>query len=154
MRNLKSSARMVCLLLLLPIPFAVLNAWLNPNTPPWNPMQLVEGEIVLEHLLEWEDDYILVDARAPEAYGAGHMPDAINLYAGEFDVQILNLLDVWSPDRSVIVYCDSRQCDASAEMAARLKEDFQMERVYVLKGGWESWTQAPSNIRSKIGGER
>ena len=117
-------------------------------------MQLAEGEIALEHLSEWEDKYILVDARAPDAYEAAHMPGAVNLYAGEFEVQILALLDVWSPDRSVIVYCDSRQCDASAEMAARLREDFQMERVYVLKGGWESWTQAPSDIRSKLGGER
>lgn len=144
----------VAVLLLLPVLLGGLNAWLNPNTPPWNPMQLAEGEIALEHLLEWEDKYILVDARAPEAYEVAHMPDAVNLYAGEFDAQILALLDVWSPDRSVIVYCDSRQCDASAEMAARLREDFQMENVYVLKGGWESWAQAPSDIRTKLGGER
>ncbi len=117
-------------------------------------MQLAEGEIALEHLSDWEDDYILVDARAPEAYEVGHIPGAVNLYAGAFDTQILNLLDVWSPDRSVIVYCDSRQCDASAEMAARLKEDFQMERVYVLKGGWESWTTAPAQVREQLGGER
>lgn len=139
MRKWKPNILNLCLLLLLPIPFAVLNAWLNPNTPPWNPMQLAEGEVALEHLLDWEDDFILVDARAPEAYESGHIPGAIHLFAGEFDDQILNLLDVWSPDRSVIIYCDSRQCGASEEMATRLREDFQMERVYVLKGGWESY---------------
>lgn len=146
--------RQVVLLLLLPVLLGGLNGWLNPNTPPWNPMQLAEGEIGLEHLLEWKNDYILVDARTPDAYEVAHMPGAVNLYAGEFDTQILNVLDVWSPDRSVIVYCDSRQCDASAEMAARLREDFQMEQVYVLKGGWESWTEAPADIRSGLGGER
>jgi rhodanese-related sulfurtransferase len=139
MRKSKSFLQMVCLLLLLPIPFAVLNAWLNPHTPSWNPMQLAEGEVALEHLLGWKDDYILIDARAPEAYETAHIPEAINLYSGEFDAQILSLLDIWSPDRSIIVYCDSRQCGASEEIAERLRQDFQMENVYVLKGGWESY---------------
>ena len=143
----------IAALLLLPVLIGGLNAWLNPNTPPWSPMELAEGEIVLEHLLKWEDDYILVDARAPEAYMSEHIPSAINLNAGEFDTQILNLLDGWSPDQSVIVYCDSRQCDASEEIADRLREDFQMERVFVLKGGWESWTKAAPHVRSELGGE-
>jgi rhodanese-related sulfurtransferase len=142
----------IALLLLLPVLVGGLNAWLNPHTPPWNPMQLAEGEITLEHLLDWEDDYILIDARTPEAYQAAHMPGSINLYAGEFDTQIVSLLDVWSPDRSVIIYCDSRQCGASEEMAARLREDFQMEHVYVLKGGWESWGNAAAEIRLSLGG--
>lgn len=148
MGNSKSFFRTVCLWLLLPIPLAVLNAWLNPHAPPWNPMHLSEGEIALEQLLDWEDGYLLVDARPAEAYEAAHMPGAINLYAGEFDTRILNLLDVWSPELKVVVYCDSRQCGASEEMAARLRDDFQMDRVYVLKGGWESYrtsnTQLPT----------
>lgn len=153
MRKLRLPVSTVLLLIILPIPLAVVNAWLNPNTPPWSPMQLAEGEIALEHLLQWEDAYLLVDAREAEAYMSAHMPSAINLNAGEFDAQILNLLDVWSPDQSVIVYCDSRQCDASEEIADRLREEFQMKRVFVLKGGWESWTQAAPNIRSELGGE-
>jgi rhodanese-related sulfurtransferase len=142
MNKWKTNILNLYLLVLLPLPFAALNAWLNPNTPPWNPMQLAEGEVALEQLLDWEDDYILVDARAPEGYAAGHIPEAINLYAGTFDGQVMNLLDVWSPERSVIIYCDSRQCGASEEMAQRLREDFQMDKVYVLKGGWESWLEA------------
>lgn len=144
MRDLKPFLRRLLVLLLLPVPFAVMNAWLNPNTPPWNPMHLVEGEIELEQLLDWEDPYILVDARTPEAYHSAHIPGAINLYAGEFDTQILKLLELWSPDHSLVIYCDSRQCDASAEMAVRLREDFQMDRVYVLKGGWDSYRESNS----------
>jgi rhodanese-related sulfurtransferase len=140
-------------LLALPVIPAALNAWLNPNTPPWNPMQLAEGEVALKQLLDWADDYILVDARSPESYEQAHMPEAINLYAGAFDAQILNLLDVWSPERSVIVYCDSRQCGASEELAQRLREDFQMDKVFVLKGGWESWLRAEDGgLRPERGG--
>ena len=129
-------------LLLLPIFFASLNAWLNPHTPPWNPMELAEGEIRLEQLVNWEGPRILVDARTAESYWSGHIPDAIHVSAGEFDSQILSLLDVWSPEKSVIVYCDSRLCDASKEVAQRLREDFGMDKVFVLKGGWESWLKA------------
>jgi hypothetical protein len=78
MRKSKSFLQMVCLLLLLPIPFAVLNAWLNPNTPPWNPMQLAEGEVALEHLLDWKDEYILIDARSPESYERAQDPKRVS----------------------------------------------------------------------------
>lgn len=115
-------------------------------------MQLAEGEIDLQHLLDWEGAYILVDARTPENYETAHIPEAINLYAGAFDDQILNFLDVWSPERAVIVYCDSRQCGASEELAGRLREGFQIEKVFVLKGGWESWLEASSEIKSSLGG--
>ena len=143
-----------CLLLLcLSLPIAALNAWLNPNSPPWNPMDLAEGEISLEQLLVWQGSLILVDARTPESYSAAHLPGAINLYAGEFDTQVQALLDRWSPDDTIIVYCDSRQCDASDAIAKRLREDFQMQQVFVLKGGWERWLSTSAEVRSSWGGD-
>ena len=141
------------LLVCLPLPFAALNAWLNPSRPPWNPMELAEGEVSLEQLLSWGGSFILVDARSAENFEAARLPGAIHVYAGEFDDQILNLLDVWSPEKSIIVYCDSRQCGASEEIANRLRDDFQMDQVYVLKGGWESWLKASAETRIRLGGE-
>ena len=138
--------------LLLPLPLSVINAVLNPNIPPWNWMELGEKEVDLEQLLVWEGSYILVDARTPESYQYGHLPEAINLYMGEFDNQVLDLLDRWSPDEGIVVYCDSRQCSASEEIANRLRKDFQMHPVFVLKGGWESWTRAAVETRTLLGG--
>lgn len=151
---MKSITYKITALLLLPILLGGLNAWLNPNTPAWDPMQLSEGEIDLNRLLNWEGDFVLLDARAPAAYELGHMPGAINLHAEEFDLQILNLLDVWSPEHSIIIYCDSRQCGASEEIAQRLREGFEMEKVFVLKGGWESWMNAAPEVRMKLGDSR
>ena len=138
--------------LLLPLPLAVINAVLNPNTPRWNPMVLGEKEVDLEQLLVWEGSYILLDARMPESYQDGRLPEAINLYMGEFDNQVLNLLDRWSPDEAIVVYCDSRQCNASEAIANRLREDFQLDPVFVLKGGWESWEEATAKTRIRLGG--
>jgi rhodanese-related sulfurtransferase len=146
--------RILILMFALPLIPAALNAWLNPMAPPWNAMQLAEGEITLQHLLDWEDDYILVDARASENYATGHMPQAINVSGSEFDTQMMPLLDQWTPERPVVVYCDSRQCGSSAEIAARLRQDFQMDKVFVLKGGWESWIEASTDIQEILGGER
>lgn len=137
--------RWVMVLLLLPLVPAGLNAWLNPRTPSLNPMQLAEGEVSLDQALNWDGPHLLVDARAPEAFADGHIPNAINLYMGQFDSQVMDLLDLWTPGHAVIVYCDSRQCGASSEMAERLRGEFGMEDVFVLKGGWEAWRSAFSN---------
>lgn len=137
--NKKQSIGWTFALLLLAVMPAGLNAWLNPLRPAWNPMQLDEGEVSFAQLSEWTDDYVLVDARSPEAYEEGHIPEAINLYAGAFDDQVIGLLEVWNPEHAVVVYCDSRQCDASEELAKRLRDDFQMDQIYVLKGGWQGW---------------
>lgn len=137
--NQKKTFRWTVALLLLAVVPAALNAWLNPSRPAWNLTQLKEGEVNLAQLSLWADAYVLVDARSPEVYEAGHIPEAINVYAGTFDDQILGLLDVWNPEHAVVVYCDSRQCGASEELAKRLRDDFQMEQVYVLKGGWQSY---------------
>ena len=59
------------LVLLLPLLLGGLNVWLNPHSPPWDAMELAEGEIRLEQLLNWEGDVIFVDARAPETTGRG-----------------------------------------------------------------------------------
>lgn len=142
MGNSRSDIAGVCLLLLLPVPFAALNAWLNPSAPSRDPMRLEEGEVSLAMLEEWgAEGYVLVDARTPEAYAAAHMPGAVNVYAGRFATQVGDLLDVWSPDVKVVVYCDSRRCGASEALAERLRAEFGMGDVYVLKGGWESWVE-------------
>lgn len=137
-------------LLVLPVIPAALNVWLSPERPPWNPMELADGEILLQELADWPSAYLLLDARSMESFEASHMPGAVNLYVGEFDSQIVNVLDLWSPDLSIIVYCDSRQCGASEEIAQRLRSDFQMENIYVLKGGWESWINAPLDLRNQL----
>jgi len=42
----------------------------------------------------------------------------------------------------VMVYCNSRKCHASEEVAHRLREEVGLRPVYVLRGGWEAWKGA------------
>lgn len=134
--------RQVLCLLLLPL----LPAWLvlafHPQRPAWDPMMLDEGEVNMAIVRSWTEPVLWVDAREATAYENEHVPGAVHLYEGNFDEQIPVFLDVWHPDNRVVVYCDSRECGASSALARRLREEFQIDSVYVLKGGWVAWKEA------------
>jgi rhodanese-related sulfurtransferase len=51
------------------------------------------------------------------------------------------MLETWSPDKRVVVYCNSKSCGASREVARRLRTQAGLTNVFVLKGGWEAWLQ-------------
>jgi len=42
----------------------------------------------------------------------------------------------------VVVYCNSQRCDASREVAVRLRHELQIDNVFVLQGGWNAWLEA------------
>jgi len=102
-------------------------------------MRLAEGEVSVGTVEQWGEPYLLLDARSPSQYEQEHIPGALNLTEAYFDEQIASVLDLWYPGLALIIYCDSRQCGSSKVIAARLRTEFQMKQVFVLKGGWESW---------------
>ena len=52
------------------------------------------------------------------------------------------VLAVWSPEKKIVVYCSSLSCNASREVARRLRKEAQLPNVFVLKGGWEEWLKS------------
>ena len=87
----------------------------------------------------WGSDAIFVDARSKERFDSGHIQGAILLNNENWDSLSSKFLDAWDPDKKTVVYCDGGSCDASREVAERLKREFQIKNVYVLKGGWPAW---------------
>ena len=51
------------------------------------------------------------------------------------------VLHAWPTGKPAIVYCDSLACEASEDVAKRLRE-FGVAPVFVLKGGWQAWLAA------------
>jgi rhodanese-related sulfurtransferase len=49
------------------------------------------------------------------------------------------LLAQWSLEKKIVVYCSSQSCNASREVAKRLRNEAQLKNVFVLDGGWEQW---------------
>ena len=80
-----------------------------------------------------------IDARPGGDYTAAHVPGALLLNTEEWDSLLPAVLNSWSPDRKVVVYCSKQTCGASREVARRLREEAGLKNVFVLTGGWEAW---------------
>jgi rhodanese-related sulfurtransferase len=85
------------------------------------------------------DSTIWVDARPDEEFARDHVPGAILLNEDHWNELLPQFLATWSPEKKVIVYCSSLSCNASREVARRLRKEAQLQNVFVLEGGWEAW---------------
>jgi rhodanese-related sulfurtransferase len=114
------------------------NVTLNPKRPAWSQAEMAAGEIQLHDALS-AGQVLWIDARTAKDYQMGRIKDALLLNEDDWDECFPEVLKRWQPGQWVVVYCSSRQCQASHEVAQRLRIQTGMENVFVLKGGWETW---------------
>ncbi len=125
--------RQIVALLLLALAPALLAAFFHPRRPSWR-----TDEITVAVAQSWKDA-LWLDARPRDAFEHAHVPGALLLNEDEWNDLLPAVLDAWNPDRNVVVYCSSLSCQASRDVARRLREEAQFSRVFVLQGGWEAW---------------
>ena len=90
----------------------------------------------------WEaESALLVDARVPEEYHVGHVPGALNLPPGEFEIRYPDLADQVESFSTVIIYCGGVECGDSVLLAERVREVYQ-GAVFVVEKGWAAWVTA------------
>ena len=135
------SVRQAILILLAALVPAGVSGLVHPRRPPWSRETLSPGEERLRTVLAWGSNVLWVDARSQNEYDAGHVPGAIQLNLEGWDRLFPRFLDQWSPEQKIVVYCSSRSCEKSHEVAARLEQS-GVSPVYILKGGWEEWKAA------------
>ena len=87
----------------------------------------------------WNDHVLWVDARSRSKFEHAHIPGAVLLNEDEWNSLTSAFSDAYDPDVPVVVYCDGGSCDASHAIADRLRQEFKLQKVYVLKGGWSAW---------------
>lgn len=116
----------------------LLNYVFNPNRPN---LELASDELNLEMAQNFakQNSMLIIDARSKDDFFKGHILSAINLSEENFDEQITVFLDAWSPETKIIVYCSSSECNSSRNIANKLKNEFQIKNVFVLKGDWTQW---------------
>jgi rhodanese-related sulfurtransferase len=92
----------------------------------------------------WGENAIWIDARPDEEFARDHVPGALSLNEDRWNELLPQFLAVWSPDKKIVVYCSSQSCNASREVAHRLRNQAQppMQNVFVLEGGWEEWLKS------------
>jgi rhodanese-related sulfurtransferase len=137
--SLRPLVRECALLLLLAAIPALLTVWLHPKRVAlgWSKPDL--GQVDLSEVRSWLSPVLWVDAREASAYVKEHIPHAVLLNETEWNRLIPGFLEVWRPDVKVVVYCSEQTCNASEEVARRLRRELNLPDVFVLKGGWDSW---------------
>jgi rhodanese-related sulfurtransferase len=95
--------------------------------------------VTLTQARAWGENTIWVDARPDEEFRRDHVPGAISLNEDRWDELLPQFLEKWSPEKRTVVYCSSQSCNASREVARRLRDEAQLKNVFVLEGGWEDW---------------
>jgi rhodanese-related sulfurtransferase len=138
----RSLLRDAAFLLMLAVVPALLTSCLHPNRPAWAWSKPAVEQVTLEAIARWKVPVLWVDARSASAYGKQHIPGAVSLNESEWERLLPEFLEAWRPGGRVVVYCDSRACNASDEVARRIKRDLNLEEIFVLKGGWATWQRA------------
>ncbi|MGA0110965.1 MAG: rhodanese-like domain-containing protein [Chthoniobacterales bacterium] len=87
--------------------------------------------------------WLLVDAREPEQFAAQHIPGAVSLPANSYGEALLFFAEEHARNRPVVVYCGTEDCELSAELAARLRDEAGFEDIRILRGGILAWRRAP-----------
>ena len=95
--------------------------------------------VTVEQARAWGENAIWVDARPDEEFARDHVPGALLLNEDRWNELVPQFLAVWSPEKKIVVYCSSLSCNASREVARRLRKEAQLSDVFVLEGGWEAW---------------
>lgn len=79
----------------------------------------------------------LIDARTPEKFAEGHIASAINIYGGEAQSRIPDIIQA-PRDRVILIYCDGGECELSHHVADVLKQ-FGYGPIFIYTGGWAEW---------------
>ena len=106
-------------------------SWRSPIPP--------SESVNVDQARAWGQNAIWVDARPDEEFAQDHVPGALLLNEDHWNELLPQFLATWSPGKKVVVYCSSLSCNASREVARRLRKEAQLPDVFVLEGGWEAW---------------
>lgn len=80
-----------------------------------------------------------IDARMPDDYAAGHIKGAYNI-PFDGDESYREILNKFSKEEIIVVYCGGTDCDLSIYLGNELFEK-GFKRVYVFFGGWNEWLE-------------
>ena len=80
-----------------------------------------------------------IDARMPDEYQAGHIKGAYNI-PFDGDERYREILNNFSKDEILVVYCSGTDCDLSIYLGREIFEK-GFKRVFIFFGGWNEWLE-------------
>ena len=134
-----SAARQALLLIALALVPAIGEAIYFRNKISWQSPIPASELVTVEQARSWGANVIWVDARPDNEFERDHIPGAILLNEDRWIELLPQFLGQWSPEKRVVVYCSAQSCNASRDVAKRLRDEAQLKNVFILDGGWEGW---------------
>lgn len=89
---------------------------------------------------------LFLDARPVDFYKMSHIAGALPLPLDDFDRAFARLEPVLRSRFEIIVYCAGYGCDASHQVAGKLKE--RGIAAMILNEGWPAWTEAGYPVKA------
>jgi len=83
-------------------------------------------------------DTVFVDCRFPREFALGHLPGAINVPVFFGQQERLEAMGATRKNKRVVLYCKSKGCLYSGEVALRLLDD-GYSNLSLFRGGWDKW---------------
>jgi rhodanese-related sulfurtransferase len=134
-----SAARQALLLIALALVPGIGEAIYFRNKISWQSPIPASELVTVEQARSWGDNVIWVDARPDNEFERDHIPGAILLNEDRWNELLPQFLGQWSPEKRILVYCSAQSCNASRDVAKRLRDEAQLKNVFILDGGWEGW---------------
>ena len=104
------------------------------------PFPVITGAAALESFAR--NDRVFVDARSRDLFAAGHIPGAFLVDTHrDFESGYAAFAKVVPLDQPLVIYCEDKFCQLSAELAMKLSER-GYSKIALFKGGWAEWTAA------------
>lgn len=138
----RSVVRQVLFLLGLAFLPAIGQAIYYRGTVSWHQPPVDSATVTVAEAKAWGATVLWVDARAEEPFAKAHVSGALRLDEDDWNVLLPTVLAAWSPERKVVVYCSRQTCNASHDIAERLRNEVGLKNIYVLQGGWEEWEKS------------
>ena len=87
-------------------------------------------------------EWLLVDARDEDQFAAEHILGAVSLPAASYEEMLLFFAEEHGREKPVVIYCGTEDCEVSAELAMRLRDEAGLKEIRILEGGILAWRRA------------
>lgn len=134
------------------------NQGLNPRRIPWRQdwsryVQQQAGQlgvpvVTLEEarrIVETQS-HILLDARSPADYSAGHLPGAFSLPQAQLESYLPPLQPLFSAGQPLLAYCAGLECDESLLLTKELIK-LGFTNTVLFAGGMTEWKAAGLQVQ-------
>lgn len=109
--------------------------------------KMITTEEIMFYLKQNDKKIVIVDARSPEEFALGHIPNSINIPDTAVEANFKKYYSKLKEADMIIVYCSGGSCGSSEEVASQLiKKGISATKVYVHQDGLPGWIKAKNPI--------